>query len=157
MDATRIPWMFKTADCRISLNEVGQMTFPDEAATESLWNRYISADYGHLIPYFMSTGYKNIFNTAEYGAVNLAAKGNENHFNYRKGITVLRKELSACDMVLFFWSASLSCFTPVELFVKAWDDFFYPGDESSVGIILNTERCFYLGGTTLRFTRWKKL
>ncbi|MGE6388592.1 DUF2947 family protein [Pseudomonas sp. NPDC078416] len=112
-----IAWRFNSEDCLLSDQEKQSIVFLDEKQSQRLWNTFIPAKN------LMELSNKNFVlhekTILSFGDINESKK-------------FFASRLAHSSFVWFFWSACAAAIVPRQVFLKSWDDFFYPSDENSI-------------------------
>lgn len=112
-----IAWRFNSEDCLLSNQEKQSIVFLDEKQSRRLWNIFIPAK--HL----MELSDKNFV---------LHEKTILSFCDVDESANFFASRLSHSGFFWFFWSAVAAAIVPRQVFLKSWDDFFYPSDENSI-------------------------
>ncbi|OCL22684.1 hypothetical protein [Gilliamella sp. wkB171] len=66
------------------------------------------------------------------------------NFDYpKKSSHFFVNKLIDVPFVFFFWNKKASAIVPVNIFIKSWNDFFYPSDETSILFIASKNRMIF--------------
>lgn len=132
-DEARFPiaWRFNAADCGLSANDKQRVVLFDQAASQALWDRFIP------VP--------SLFQCHEKTTLDFA-KGAESSLFFERRLS------PEADLLWLFWGRRCAAQVPRDIFIKCWDDFFYPSDENtalimpdSAEVIFSFEEHFFYG------------
>ncbi|QHM73921.1 hypothetical protein [Mixta intestinalis] len=123
-----ISWRFNSKDCGLTFDEKRKIVLLDEKESEILWD--ISFPFNHLMR--MGRAFCSVI---EKNALEFDCPEQSSSF--------FKNKLKDVSLIFFFWGRKSSAIVPVEIFVKSWSDFFYPGDETSIILIANTKKMIY--------------
>ncbi|MCO6508661.1 MAG: hypothetical protein J6578_07715 [Snodgrassella sp.] len=123
-----IAWRFNSKDCLLSSAEKSKIVFLDPEESDHLWN--MTFPFEHIIKMDSS-----FFSVIE--------KINLNFEHPKESSLFFKKRLTDSSLVFFFWSKKASAIIPTDIFVKSWDDFFYPSDETSILFIANRNKMIF--------------
>lgn len=122
-------WRFNTEDCLLSSEEKKSIIMLGGDESEKLWDSI----FPFKILMNINSSQCEIIEKRE---LDFEDVNSERPFFYDK--------LEACNEVIFFWGRRASAIiTAPEIIVKAWDDFFYPSDESSLIYIPNFKKIIF--------------
>jgi len=119
-------WRFVAADASIGPDEVRRICFLDPEQSAVLWDELFGPGAGHLM-------------LARIPGARVATF----HLGFddpAAGRVAFDQNLGPARTLLFAWGRAHACLVPREVFLAAWDDFFYPSDESSVVVALGADR-----------------
>ncbi|MGE9549000.1 hypothetical protein [Snodgrassella sp. CS2] len=123
-----IGWRFNSKDCILSFEEKKKIIFLDENESSSFWD--IIFPFEHLIK--MESSFCSIKKKVDL------------NFEYpKKSSLFFENILKDISFVFFFWSKKASAIVPVNIFIKSWNDFFYPSDETSILLIANRNQMIF--------------
>ncbi|MWP61714.1 hypothetical protein [Gilliamella sp. Pas-s25] len=123
-----IAWRFNSQDCLLSFDEKNRIVFLDTEESSHFWDMIFP--FEHLM---------NI-NSSCYSILEKITLD----FNFpQESSLFFKNKLTDISSVFFFWERKASAIVPVEIFVKAWSDFFYPSDESSILLITNSNKMIF--------------
>lgn len=124
-----IAWRLNSEDCRLSPDEKRKIVFLNGDESEKLWEQFFPFD---MLMSIKSSQCRIIekkeldFDEAEESAI------------------FFREKLRGFSDILFFWGRrSAAIVISSDVFIRAWDDFFYPSDESSIIYIPNAENIIF--------------
>lgn len=124
-----IAWRLNSEDCRLSPDEKRKIVFLNGDESETLWEQFFPFD---MLMSIKSSQCRIIekkeldFDEAEESAI------------------FFREKLRGFSDILFFWGRrSAAIVISSDVFIRAWDDFFYPSDESSIIYIPNAENIIF--------------
>ncbi|MGY4817703.1 hypothetical protein ACVNP3_17360 [Pseudomonas chlororaphis subsp. piscium] len=127
-DSYPIAWRFNSEDCLLSDSEKKRIVLFDEFKSEKIWDLFIPT--------------KNLM---EIG--NTTFKQHEkttlNFNNKLESSLYFERKIDFPDFIWFFWGRSSAAMVSRSIFLKSWDDFFYPSDENSILIIPNTSKVIF--------------
>lgn len=112
-----IAWRFNSEDCLLSDQEKQSIVFLDEKQSQRLWGIFIPA--------------KNLMELSDKNFV-LHEKTILSFSDIEASANFFASRLAHSSFVWFFWSAVAVAIVPLQVFLKSWDDFFYPSDENSI-------------------------
>lgn len=112
-----ITWRFNSEDCLLFDQEKQSIVFLDEKQSRRLWNIFIPA--------------KHLTELSDKNFV-LHEKTILSFCDVDESANFFASRLSHSGFVWFFWSAVAAAIVPRQVFLKSWDDFFYPSDENSI-------------------------
>jgi len=121
-------WRFNDKDCILSDEEKKRIVLFDESKSAALWDLFIPVK--HLM-YLEDKHFK------------LKEKIVLDFDDVISSALFFEKKITFSDFILFFWCRSSSALVAKNLFLKSWDDFFYPSDESSVLLIPNRNEVIF--------------
>ncbi|WP_404937968.1 hypothetical protein P7C00_00505 [Pseudomonas sp. JDS08PS003] len=118
-DEARFPiaWRFNAADCGLSADDKQRVVLFDQAESQVLWDRFIP------VPSLI-TGLPSLFQCHEKTTLDFAQRGESSLFFERR----LSPE---AGLFWLFWGRCCAAQVPRDIFIKCWDDFFYPSDENT--------------------------
>lgn len=122
-----IGWRFNSPDCQLIASEIEKIIFLTKSESEKLW--------GSLYPF------KKLMEIKKDDYMLLEKK--ELDFDNDNSRNFFIEKMIDSSYVFFFWGRSNSAIVPVNLFIKAWDDFFYPSDENCILYLINNNRIIY--------------
>lgn len=124
-----IAWRLNSEDCRLSPDEKRKIVLLNGDESEKLWDQFFPFDMLMSIKPSQCRIIEKMeldFNEAEKSAI------------------FFREKLRGFSDILFFWGRRAAAIViSSDVFIKAWDDFFYPSDESSVIYIPNTKNIIF--------------
>lgn len=123
-----IGWRFNSTECILSSEEKKRIIFLDEDESSRFWHMIFPFD--HLMkmpPMFCSVTEK----------IDLDFK------NSKQSSFFFENKLAGHSSVFFFWGKIASAIVPVDIFIKSWNDFFYPSDETSILFIASKNRMIF--------------
>jgi hypothetical protein len=112
-----IAWRFNSEDCSLSDQEKQSIVFFDEKQSQRLWN--------------ISIPVKNLMELSDQNFV-LHEKTILSFSKIDESANFFATRLANSSFVWFFWGACAAAIVPRQVFLKSWDDFFYPSDEDSI-------------------------
>jgi hypothetical protein len=139
-DEARYPiaWRFNAADCGLSADDKQRVVLFDQTASQALWERFIP------VPSLI-TELPSLFQCHEKTTVDFARRAESSLFFERR----LSPE---AELLWLFWGRRCAAQVPRDIFIKCWDDFFYPSDENtalvmpgSAEVIFSFEEHFFYG------------
>ncbi|MHA7682469.1 DUF2947 family protein [Cupriavidus sp. PET2-C1] len=123
-----IAWRFNSEDCLLSDNDKKRIVLLDRSTSEKLWDAFIPTK--NLIQLSSKTFRQNDKATLSFS-------------NKSESSSFFEQRLELPDFVLFFWGRSTAAMVARSTFLKSWDDFFYPSDESSILLIPNSSKVIF--------------
>lgn len=123
VESNGVGWRFADDACSLSASEIETLCFLGPEQSRLMWECLVSSEAGHLMELGKWPGAALDSQTLDF---DLPASGKL----FFGGLC------SKDDLIVFFWSADVACIVRGDLLVKAWDDFFYPSDESSVAVVM---------------------
>ncbi len=131
-DLIPVAHRFNDIDCGLSADEKLFLSFLSKDLAGFIWNKYVSSSV-HL----------SLLQPSDFAFK--AKKIDELAWeDCSKGIEIFLKLLANTNLVICLWGPECACILPVNIFIKAWDDFFYPSDESTVLVIPEKEKVIYV-------------
>jgi hypothetical protein len=137
-----IAWRFEDIDCRLSDIQKESIVFLNENFSGKIWHDFIS-DKGHL---FLMDGSADIYKNRQ----DSLDTSNKDFFCVQES---LRKFIFSSSFVFALWGAKCGILCEKDIFLDAWDDFFYPGDENTVIICFPGKQCIYSFEEMLFFSK----
>lgn len=124
-----IAWRLNSEDCRLSPDEKRNIVLLNGDESEKLWDL--------IFPFDMLMSIKPLqCRVIEKMELDFDEAGESAKF--------FREKLSGVSDILFFWGRrAAAIIISSDIFIKAWDDFFYPSDESSIIYIPNTKNIIF--------------
>ncbi|MGZ0704325.1 hypothetical protein [Pseudomonas piscis] len=139
-DEARYPiaWRFNSADCGLSVEDKQRVVLFDQATSQALWDRFIP------VPSLI-TGLPSRFQCHEKTTLDFSQRDESSLF-------FERRLCPQAGLLWVFWGKRCAVQVPRDIFIKCWDDFFYPSDENtalvmpdSAGVIFSFEENFFYG------------
>lgn len=118
-------WRFEDPDCRLTETEKQQLVVFTTQQSEVLWSSMVSSQAQH--PF-----------TGALDDYTQTSRTELDFDNVTAGQAYFSKLLEKDRFLFFFWGASSALLVEKSIFLKSWDDFFYPSDESSLLIGLKS-------------------
>lgn len=113
-------WRFNSGDCSLSDKDKEKIIFLDTIQSKKLWDSYFPFVSLHYM-----TEYPNFFKQVIKKEVQFFE---DKPFIYQDCFT-------KNELIIFFWGSHHVSIVPSHIFLKGWDDFFYPSDENCILII----------------------
>lgn len=121
-------WRLNSEDCNLTYEDKGKIVLLNEHQSENLWDLILPFKKLMDIPAsFMRLLEKNELDFDEVEESSL----------------FFLEKLKGIPILFFFWGRSDCAIVPSEIFIKAWDDFFYPSDETCIIVIPNTNNIIF--------------
>jgi hypothetical protein len=133
---------FCDPDCRLSAKEKDSLVFLNESISIKIWKDCISEN---THAFLMNKGEKILKQTRK--SINTEI----HDFAYVR--SVLDKFLSPSSFIISFWGPDTGCLCHKDVFLNAWDDFFYPCDENTFILGFPGNLCIFSFDETLFFSR----
>ena len=127
-DTYPIAWRFNAKDCLLSDKDKKRIVFFDEMQSKRLWGLFIPVDN------LMRLDGKDFIC---HEKTTLSFNGSAESADF------FEKRLRSVDFIWFFWGACAAAIVPTEVFITAWEDFFYPSDEDSLLLMVNSSRAIH--------------
>lgn len=148
IDEERFPigWRFNANDCSLNEKEKNDLILLDHADSIRLWRQYLPV------------GSLRDFDEKNFTIID---KTLIDFNNQKESVLYFSEKLNNINTIFFFWGGGSSAvITRKEVFIKGWDDFFYPSDEDSILIVPNKkifissfEETFFYGKYTKKKPR----
>ena len=123
-----IAWRFNSCDCNLTKQDIDKIVFLTKDASERLWRYYFCINNLMEINSDIFLLDKKIYLNFEDD------KSCADFFN---------ANTSDAEILFFFWGKFSSAIVKKDVFIKSWDDFFYPSDENSLLLIPNTKKIIF--------------
>jgi|GEM_PF-476938 len=121
-------WRLNSSDCLLSIDDKKRIIFLNEYQSTVLWDIFFPFEYLiKMDPSFISI-LEKIF--IDFDEVNQSS-------------LFFREKLKDNSVIFFFWGRLDCAILPTDIFIKAWDDFFYPSDDNSIILIPNTNKIIF--------------
>ena len=118
-------WRFNSSDCILSPEEKSKIVFFNKIDSERIWDS--------IFPFY-------ILMDIQPSQCEIINKLKLDFNNPKESAAFFHRNLDGFPEVFFFWGRRSAAFiTSSEIIKNAWDDFFYPNDESSIIYIPNTK------------------
>ncbi|WP_043274763.1 hypothetical protein [Pseudomonas sp. PH1b] len=132
-----IAWRFNARDCGLSDSDKQRLCFYQQAQSQALWDEWIPVS--HLMRLSAGT-----FQVSETTTLDFKRRAD--------GARFFHKALEGEEWLWLFWGRCSAAQVPRDIFIKCWDDFFYPSDENtalvmpgSAEVIFSFEENFFHG------------
>nr|BFD38719.1 hypothetical protein FFPRI1PSEUD_02180 [Pseudomonas sp. FFPRI_1] len=132
-----IAWRFNARDCGLSDSDKQRLCFYQQAQSQALWDEWIPVS--HLMRLSAGT-----FQVSETTTLDFKRRAD--------GARFFHKALEDEEWLWLFWGRCCAAQVPKDIFIKCWDDFFYPSDENtalvmpgSAEVIFSFEENFFHG------------
>lgn len=124
-----IAWRLNSEECHLSHDEKRKIVFLNGDESEKLWDL--------VFPFDMLMNIKS----SQYRIIEKM----ELDFDEKEESAIFfREKLRGVSDILFFWGRRAAAIViSSDVFIKAWDDFFYPSDESSVIYVPNAKNIIF--------------
>ena len=120
-----VAWRLNSEDCHLSPDEKRKIVLLNGDESEKLWDL--------VFPFDMLMGIKP-------SQCHIIEKIELDFDEVEESAAFFREKLRGVTDIIFFWGRiSAAIIISLDVFIKAWDDFFYPGDESSIIYIPNVK------------------
>ncbi|SQI33980.1 Uncharacterised protein [Leminorella richardii] len=119
-----IAWRLNSKDCRLSADEKGCILLLSAMEAQRLWDA--TFPFSHLMEMprsFCDVLEKRVLDFDDVDTSSL----------------FFIEKLQGVDSINVLWGRSAGATLPVDVFIAAWDDFFYPSDENSIIAIPNSD------------------
>ncbi|MDV5354136.1 hypothetical protein [Kosakonia sp. SMBL-WEM22] len=124
-----VAWRFNSKDCQLSVEDKKKIIMLGEDDSELLWDAFFPFE---------------ILMQIDSSHFEILEKKVLDFDDVDAGRSFFQDKLRSYDAVIFFWGRrSSALISSPAIIVKAWDDFFYPGDESSLIYIPNDKRIIF--------------
>lgn len=123
-----IAWRFNSKDCMLSFDEKRQIIFLDTEESSNFWD--VTFPFNHLMK--MHSSFCSVIE-----------KINLDFDHPNESSLFFKNKLTDISFAFFFLGKKASAIVPVDIFVKSWDDFFYPSDETSILLIPNGNKMIF--------------
>ncbi|MDK1704640.1 hypothetical protein OSR40_012930 [Serratia rubidaea] len=123
-----IAWRFNSNDCLLPFVDKKRIVLLDEIESRHLWDNIFPFNHMIKLPSSFLSGIDKV--ELDFDDEN------------QSSIFFIEK-LKNIEFIFFFWGRGAGSIVPVDVFLKAWSDFFYPSDESSVMYIPNVAKVIY--------------
>ena len=127
-DKYAIAWRFNSNECNLKAEEISEIIFLDKCQSSILW--------------------KSIFIFDNLRQIN----GNNSYYKilskkqsifFENSSFVFSKFIKQEKIIFFFWGMENSAILSSSIFLKSWDDFFYPSDENCIIYMPSTKKTIY--------------
>lgn len=132
-----IAWRFNARDCGLSDSDKQRLCLYQQAQSQALWDEWVPVS--HLMSVSAGT-----FLVSETTTLDFKRRAD--------GARFFQKVLEGEDWLWLFWGKRCAAQVPRDIFIKCWDDFFYPSDENtalvmpgSAEVIFSFEENFFYG------------
>ena len=124
-----VAWRLNSEDCHLSPEEKKKIVLLNGDESEKHWDL--------VFPFDMLMGIKP-------SQCRIIEKIELNFDEVEESAAFFREKLREVTDIIFFWGRrSAAIVISLDVFIKAWDDFFYPGDESSIIYIPNARNVIF--------------
>ena len=124
-----VAWRLNSEDCLLSPDEKRKIVLLNGDESEKLWDL--------LFPFDMLMNIKP-------SQCRIIEKTELDFDEVEESAAFFREKLKEVTDILFFWGRrSAAIIISSDVFIKAWDDFFYPSDESSVIYVPNNKNIIF--------------
>lgn len=123
-----IGWRFNSLDCVLSSQDKNNIIFLLEDESEKLWDTFF--------PFHILMDINN-------NHCSIIKKRELDFDDSEASKTFFVNHLEGINLVFFHWGRRASAIVPTNILIKAWDDFFYPDDESSIIFIPNKKNIIF--------------
>lgn len=112
-----IAWRFNADDCKLQAEDINKIIFLDSQQSSTLWRS--TFNFKTLQTVKKEDKYYEIIKEAE----TVFFEGSDFVFSQ-----IVEQE----KLIFFFWGIKSSAILTSDIFLKSWDDFFYPSDENCI-------------------------
>lgn len=110
-------WRFNDNDCGLDKSDIEQILFLDKSQSSKLWQ--LLFDFNNLQLVTSQNNYYEILEVREAA--------------FFEGHPFVFVDLFDSDEAIYFlWGMGSAAILSSNIFLKSWDDFFYPSDENSI-------------------------
>jgi hypothetical protein len=128
VDTYPVAWRFNSNDCLLSDQEKASIILFNEPQSQRLWDAFIPTK--NLMELT-----SNNFKRHEKSTLSFSESAESAEF--------FKFRLNEAGFIWFFWGGRSAAIVPKDIFIKAWDDFFYPSDEDSLLLVVNSSKAIY--------------
>ncbi|MDK1227718.1 hypothetical protein [Cronobacter turicensis] len=121
-------WRLNSDDCRLTPEDKKQIVLLNEEQSDKLWDL--------LFPFKKLMDIDSSF-------MAVLEKRELDFDELEESASFFSEKLKDVSTLFFFWGRSDCAIVPSEVFIKSWDDFFYPSDETCIIFIPNGSNVIY--------------
>ncbi|EQM94201.1 hypothetical protein DW203_00020 [Citrobacter portucalensis] len=121
-------WRLNSEDCRLTSEDKRKVVFLGEVESENLWDLFFP--------------FKKLMDI-DYSFMSLLEKRELDFDEVKESAIFFSDKLNDVSILFFFWGRNDCAIIPSDVLIKAWDDFFYPSDETCIILIPNRDKIIY--------------
>ncbi|ALB61114.1 hypothetical protein AFK62_00595 [Cronobacter condimenti 1330] len=121
-------WRLNSEDCRLPPEDKRKIVLLNEHESENLWDL--------LLPFKKLMDIHASFMT-------VLEKKELDFDEVEESAMFFSEKLKGVSILFFFWGRSDCAIVPSDIFIKSWDDFFYPSDETCIIVMPNKNNIIY--------------